>query len=86
MTPVALQSMLAIEIMRLGLGLLVAAFHRQIADFVMPHERQLVALFRSRGVPLPDVVKESTAYTVYFCMGIGVALLEMGRIYLMLRP
>ena len=86
MTPIALQSMLVIEIMRLGLGLLIAAFHRQIADFVMPHERQLVALFRSRGVPLPDVVTESTAYNVYFFMGIAVSLIEMARIYLMLHP
>jgi hypothetical protein len=83
MTPIAWQSMLVIEIMRLGLGLLIAAFHRQIADFVMPHERQLVALFRSRGVPLPDVVKESTAYTLYFSLGIAVALIELVRIYLM---
>lgn len=77
--------MLVIEIMRLGLGLLIAAFHRQIADYVMPHERQLVALFRSRGVPLPDVVKESTAYNVYFTLGILVALVEIIRIYLMLH-
>lgn len=75
--------MLVIEIMRLSLGLLIAAFHRPIADFVMPHERQLVALFRSRGLPMPDVVKESTAYNVYFTLGIGVALVEMARIYLM---
>ena len=78
--------MLALEMTRLALGLLIAAFHRQIADFVMPHERQLVALFRSRGVPFPDVVKESTAYNVYFGMGITVALIELGRIYLLLRP
>jgi hypothetical protein len=83
MSPIALQSMLAIEIMRLGLGLLIAAFHRQIADFVMPHERQLVAMFRSRGFPWPDVPKESTAYNVYFVLGIAVAVIEMGRIYLM---
>ena len=85
MTPIAWQSMLVIEILRLGLGLLIAAFHRQIADFVMPHERQLVALFRSRGVPLPDVVKESTAYDVYFLLGIAVALIEMTRIYLLVH-
>jgi len=78
--------MLVTEMMRLALGLLIAAFHRPIADFVMPHERQLVALFRSRGLPLPDVVKESTAYNVYFSLGILVALIELARIYLMLRP
>ncbi len=83
MPPLALPSMLVIEIMRLGLGLAIAAFHRQIADFVMPHERQLVALFRSRGLPLPDVVKESTAYSVYFYLGIFVALIELSRIFLM---
>ncbi len=77
--------MLGIEILRLGLGLLIAAFHRPIADFVMPHERQLVAMFRSRGLPLPDVVKESTAYNLYFAIGIVVALIEMARIYLLLR-
>jgi hypothetical protein len=77
--------MLSVEIMRLGLGLLIAGFHRSIADFVMPHERQLVALFRSRGVPLPDVVKESTAYNVYFSLGILVSLIEIVRIYELLH-
>ncbi len=85
MAPIAFQSMLVIEIMRLGLGLLIAGFHRPIADFVMPHERQLVALFRSRGLPFPDVPKESTAYNVYFVLGISVALVELARIYLLLH-
>ncbi len=86
MTPIAWQPMLVIEILRLGLGLLIAGFHRPIADFVMPHERQLVAMFRSRGLPWPDVPKESTAYNVYFSLGIAVALIELVRIYLMFHP
>ena len=80
-----LQMALVVEVTRLGLGLLIAGFHEQIADFVMPHERQLVALFRSRGVPLPDVPKESTAYTVYFSLGIFIALYEIVHIYFMIH-
>ncbi len=80
-----MQATLSVEITRLVLGLLIAGFHQQIADFVMPHERQLVALFRSRGVPLPDVPKESTAYNLYFCLGIFVAVVEIVRIYFLTR-
>ena len=80
-----IQATMVVEVTRLFLGLLIAAFHRQIADYVMPHERQLVAIFRSRGVPLPDVPKESTAYNVYFSLGVFVAVVEIVRIFLMTR-
>ncbi len=81
----SMQAQLTVEVIRLVLGLLIAGFHQQIADFVMPHERQLVALFRSRGVPFPDVPKESTAYNLYFGLGILVTLVEVVRIFLMTR-
>jgi hypothetical protein len=44
---------MAIEIARLLLGLLVAALHRPIADFMLERERWLVLAFRERGMPLP---------------------------------
>lgn len=80
-----IQAVMVVEVTRLLFGLLIAAFHRQIADYMMPHERQLVAIFRSRGVPLPDVPKESTAYNVYFSLGVFVAVVEIVRIYLLIR-
>ncbi len=79
------QLALLVEIVRLAIGVLIAGFHQQIADYVMPHERQLVALFRSRGVPLPDVPKESTAYLLYFSLGIFIALYEIAHIYMMIH-
>ncbi len=79
------QIALFVEIIRLAVGVLIAGFHQQIADYVMPHERQLVALFRSRGLPLPDVPKESTAYALYFSLGILIALYEIVHIYLMIH-
>ena len=79
------QLALLVEIVRLAIGVAIAGFHEQIADYVMPHERQLVALFRSRGVPLPDVPKESTAYLLYFSLGIFIALYEIAHIYIMIH-
>src|SRR6516225_1449267 len=44
---------MAIEIARLALGLLIAAFHRPIADFILDRERSLVLTFRQRGMAVP---------------------------------
>ena len=70
-----------LEIARLLLGLLIAACHRQIADFMLERERSLVLTFRQRGVPLPAAMGRETARTLYFGIGIFVVLVELLRIY-----
>ncbi len=78
-------SFMMFEFMRLVLGFLIAAFHRQISDWVMEHERVLVVAFRQRGIPAPELSQES-ARNVYFGLGIFVMLLEMARIWGITHP
>lgn len=77
--------MIYIEILRLLLGLLIAAFHQPIADFMMERERATVILFRQRGFPIPAAPTTEAARTLYFFIGIGIAAIEIARIYLLLR-
>jgi hypothetical protein len=76
---------MAIEIARLLLGLMIAACHRRIADFIMERERSLVLAFRAKGVPLPAALSTEAAHNLYFGVGIFVVLVELLRIYQMAR-
>jgi hypothetical protein len=78
-------TIMTFELLRLGLGFLIAAFHRPIADFIMERERVLVIAFRERGIPAPSLTTEA-ARNVYFCLGMFIVLLEMGRIWGMMHP
>jgi hypothetical protein len=72
---------MAIEIVRLCLGLLIVAFHKRIADFITELERSLVVTFRSRGMPLPAALTAQTARNLYFGIGIFIVIVEWLRIY-----
>jgi len=76
---------MSLEIARLLMGLLIAALHRPIADFIFEREHSLVLAFRERGMPLPAVPKADTVRTIYFSIGIFIALVEMLRIYQIAR-
>ena len=76
---------MAIEIARLCLGLLIAAFHKRIADFILERERSLVVTLRSRGMPLPATPTTQTARNLYFGIGIFIVLVEWLRIYQICR-
>jgi hypothetical protein len=72
---------MAIELARLCRELLITAFHKWIADFIMERERSLVLTFRSRGMPLPAVLTTQTARNLYFGIGIFIVVVECLRIY-----
>ena len=72
---------MALEIARLLFGLLVAALHRPIADFITDREHSLVMAFRLRGMALPAALTRETARNLYFGLGIFIVLVEMMRIY-----
>lgn len=74
---------MSLEIARLLLGLMIAACHRRIADFIMERERSLVLTFRSKGLPLPAAMSTETSHNLYFGVGIFVVLVELLRIYQM---
>ncbi len=75
--------MVMIEISRLMLGLLIAFFHKPLADFIGDQDRQLVSLFRRRGVEVPDTMQRETAHNLFFAMGIVVAMVELARIWML---
>ena len=70
-----------LEIARLLLGLMIAAGHRPIADFILERERAVVVTFRQLGVPVPSAMSTETARNLYFGVGIFVVLVELLRIY-----
>lgn len=74
-----------IDVARLLMGLLIAAFHKPIADFMLERERATVLLFRERGFPMPPAPTTEQARTLYFLIGIAVASAELVRMYLMQR-
>ncbi len=76
---------MSMEIARLFLGLLVAALHRPIADFIFEREHSLVLASRERGIPLPAVPKSETLRTIYFSIGIFIVVVQMLRIYQVTR-
>lgn len=76
---------IGMDITRLVIGLAIAFFHRPIADFMLEQETSLVVLFRQRGLVVPSVPRRSTVHTLYFLTGIGIALFEVTRIWLLLR-
>ena len=76
---------IGMDVTRLAIGLAIAFFHRPIADFMLEQETSLVVLFRQRGVVLPSVPRRSTVHTLYFFTGIGIALFEVVRIWLLIR-
>ncbi len=76
---------MAVEFIRLGLGLLIILFHRQIADFLIRQERALVITLRQRGVPLPAVPTTEAARNIYFGLGTFVVLYQCARIWLTLH-
>jgi hypothetical protein len=70
-----------LEIARLLLGLLIAACHRRIADFIIERERSLVLTFRQRGFPLPAALSTETARNLYFGVGIFIVVVQLLRLY-----
>jgi hypothetical protein len=70
-----------LEIARLLLGLVIAACHRRIADFILEREHSLVVSFRQRGVPLPPAIPPHTARNLYFSVGIFIVVVELLRLY-----
>ncbi len=70
-----------LEIARLLLGLVIAACHRRIADFIIEREHSLVVAFRQRGVPLPAALSTEAARNLYFGIGIFIVVVQLLRLY-----
>ncbi len=77
---------MVVDVARLIFGLLIVAFHRPIADFILYEEERVVVLFRSRGVPLPRIPTRSVAHNIYFGLGMFVCLFSLVRLWTTLHP
>jgi hypothetical protein len=76
---------MALEIARFWLGVLMAGFHVRIADFILEQEYALILACRQRGIVLPTALPRATARNIYFTVGITIALLQLLRLYQMVR-
>ncbi len=72
---------MVVEVTRLLLGVLIAVFHKPLANVVMQQERALDMYFRRRGFNFPAPPSDSTAQNLYFVIGIFICLLEAGKIW-----
>jgi hypothetical protein len=71
-----------LEIARLVLALLILCFHRQIADFILEHERRLVIMLNQRGLRLPDVPSRELTHNIYFSIGAIASIACTVRIWM----
>lgn len=71
-----------IELLRLVMGLLLAVFHRPVSDFILEQEHAFAGLARRGGIRLPAPLSLETSRTLFFSLGIIVAILQIARIYL----
>ncbi len=76
---------MGLELMRLFSGLLLALFHEQVADWILHQEEMLVATARSRGFPYPLPPRRETVHSLYFLMGLSVAVIQLFRIWDLIR-
>ena len=72
---------MVVEITRLLVGVLIALFHRPIANKIMEQERALDGFFRRRGISLPAPPSDLFAQNLYFGIGIFICLLEAGKLW-----
>lgn len=72
-----------IEVAKLALGLMIAFFHRPVADWIIEQDRLLVVMARQRGVPLPAALTTETGRSLYFWIGIFIAVYELLRIWML---
>jgi hypothetical protein len=71
-----------LELLRLLMGLVLAAFHRPVSDFILQQEHAFTGLARRGGIRLPAPLSIETSRTLFFAMGILVALLQIARIWM----
>lgn len=70
-----------LELARLMFGLMLALFHRPLSDFILEQDRAFTGFARRGGLALPAPLTIESSRTLFFCLGILVALAQMARIY-----
>lgn len=70
-------------LLKAAIGLAIAALHIPLADFIAERDRELAAMFRRRGLNLPEGLSREHSRTFMFCMGVFVTLFQLTRIWMM---
>ena len=70
-----------VDLFRLLLGLVIALFHKPIADWILAREREMAMWFANHGLNIPEFPSSGAAQNLYFCIGIFVAFFSMARIW-----
>jgi hypothetical protein len=74
-----------LEFSRVLIGLTIAFFHVRVADFLCDQDQAFAMLLRQKGVPAPGALPKQVAHTLFFLLGIAVALYGLGRIWMSLH-
>jgi hypothetical protein len=74
-----------LQFARLLVGLSIALFHAQLADFLRKQDRVLGDAFRERGVPMPDALSKQASHDLFFLFGVAISLFSLFRIWLTIR-
>jgi hypothetical protein len=74
-----------LQFSRLLIGLTIALFHAQLADFLSERDRELGAAFRERGIAIPGALPKQVARDLFFVFGVLIALFSLARIWLTLH-
>jgi hypothetical protein len=64
------------------MGLMLAAFHRPVSDFILEQDRAFTGMVRRGGLRLPNGLSAEASRNLFFALGIVIALAQMARIYL----
>jgi hypothetical protein len=78
------QAML-MEFSRVLVGLTIALFHVPLADFIRRQDCEVADTLRERGVAFPGGLPEEASRTLFFALGIAIALISLARIWLTLH-
>jgi hypothetical protein len=71
-----------LEITRLVLGALILCFHKQIADFILEHERRLVAMLSQKGIFIPELPSQELTRDLYFSIGVIFCVICVVRLWM----
>jgi hypothetical protein len=74
-----------LQFSRVLIGLTIALFHAQLADFLCERDRELGTAFRERGIAFPGALPKQTAHNLFFVFGVLIALFSLARIWLTLH-
>ena len=70
---------------RVLVGLAIALFHGQVADFLRKQDGALAATFRERGLPIPGALPKQVSRDLFFLFGIAITLFSLAQMWLTLR-